>query len=82
MNILIETLKTNNKWSSRKLTMFVSFSLGCILGSYVVFSDYFLTKEINSYAIIVVGYLFGMATGQALIISKDKKVEIENNNQN
>lgn len=77
--ILNDTLKDRNgKYSRRSLTMFSSHVLGCVLGTFIVLSDLFLTSEINEYAWLVVGALFANGTGQALIISKDKKFESQN----
>ena len=76
VKILNDTLKDKNgKYSRRSLTMFSSHVLGCLLGTFIVLSDLFLTKEINAYAWLVVGALFANGTGAALIISKDKKFE-------
>ncbi len=72
--VLNDTLKDRNgKYSRRSLTMFVSFSIGCLCGIYIVVSDLFLPREINSYAWLVVGSLLAAGTGQAILIEKEKQ---------
>lgn len=74
--LIDDTLKKpNGKWDYRKLTAFVSFVLGGLSGLYVVLSDLFLLREINPYAIGVVGLFFSLATGQAVISTWNKKVD-------
>ena len=76
MKIIDDTLKKpNGKWDKQALTMMLSFMLGGFTGIFIVISDYFLTKEINPYAIIVVGYFLGMASGQAVIATWNKRVD-------
>ncbi len=76
MKIFRDTLqKPNGKWDYRKLTAFVAFVLGDVSGLYVVFSDFLLKKEINSYAIGVVGLFFSLATGQAVISTWNKRID-------
>ena len=67
--------KPNGKWDKQALTMFLFTILTAISGLYVVVSDYFLKKEINPYAIGVVGLFGSMATGQAVINIWNKKVD-------
>jgi hypothetical protein len=76
MKLLDDTLKKpNGKWDKQSLQMFLFTILTAISGLYVVASDYFLTKEINPYAIGVVGLFGGIATGQAIINVWNKKVD-------
>lgn len=76
MRIIDDTLKKpNGKWDYRKLTAFVAFILGDITGVYVVVSDFFLKREINPYAIGIVGLFFSLATGQSIIATWNKKVD-------
>lgn len=76
--IFEDTLKkANGKYDYRKLTSFVAFILGGFSGLYVVMSDLFLKREINPYAIGVVGLFFSLATGQAVIATWNKKVDKE-----
>ncbi len=76
--IVDDTLKKpNGKWDKQSLTMFVFGFLGAICGVYVVVSDYFLTKEINPSAIIVVGMFLSMAGYQANIVLRNKKIDKE-----
>lgn len=81
MKLIDDTLKKpNGKWDKQALTMFVSFFMACLLGSYVVVSDFFLNKEINPYAIVVVGYFIALSGGTAVVNIWNKKVDnrIEN----
>lgn len=74
--IFNDTLKDKNgKFSRRSLTMFVSFALACPLSVYIVISDLFLSREINSYAWLVVGTLLANGTGQAFLIEREKQRE-------
>jgi len=88
MKLLDDTLKKpSGKWDKQALTMFLFSILTAISGLYVVVSDYFLTKEINPYAIGVVGLFGSIATGQAVINVWNKKVDKnydidQNNNTN
>lgn len=76
MKLLDDTLKKpNGKWDKQSLTMFLFSILTALSGLYVVVSDYFLTKEINPYAIGVVGLFGSIATGQAVINVWNKKVD-------
>ena len=68
-------LKPNGKWDSRKLTAFTAFILGSLCGVFVTISDFLLTKEINPYAIAVVGLFFSLATGQTIVSTWNKKVD-------
>ena len=54
MKLIDDTLKTpQGKWSRKSLTMLSSFIIAIILGIYIVTSDFFISKEINKYAIDV-----------------------------
>jgi len=75
-NIVDDTLKKpSGKWDKQALTMLLFTVLTALTGIYVVVSDYFLKKEINQYAIIVVGLFGSMATGQAVVNVWNKKVD-------
>ena len=51
--ILEDTLKSpNGKWSRKSLTLFISFMLSIVLGSYIVIAPHF-SVVINQYAIEV-----------------------------
>jgi len=74
--LLNDTLKKpNGKWDKQALNMLLFTFLGAVTGLFIVISDYFLTKEINPYAIVVVGYFLGMASGQAIITTWNKRVD-------
>jgi hypothetical protein len=76
MKIINDTLKKpNGKWNRQALTMFLFSVLGAITGLYVVVSDYFLEKEINQHAIIVVGLFLTMASGQAVVTTWNKRID-------
>lgn len=69
MKVVSDTLKSpDGKWSRKSLTSFTSFAIAITIGIYIVSSDFFLTKEINKYAIsvfdsfiILAGYLLGVS---------------------
>jgi hypothetical protein len=79
MKILKDTLQSpNGKWSRKSLTMFVSFIISIILGTYIVASDYILKSEINRYAIdvfssfmLLVGALAGITVADKKLINKE-----------
>ena len=76
MKIIDDTLKKpSGKWDKQALNMFVFTILTAVTGLYIVVSDYFLDKEINQYAIVVVGLFGSMATGQAVVNVWNKKVD-------
>ncbi len=82
MKIIDDTLKkANGKWDKQALTMFVSFLMAIFLGTYIVVSDFYLSKEINPYAIVVEGYFVALSGGTAVMNIWNKKVDnrIENN---
>jgi len=75
-SIIDDTLKKpSGKWDKQALTMFLFSILTAISGLFIVVSDYFLEKEINPYAIGVVGLFGSIATGQAVINVWNKKVD-------
>jgi hypothetical protein len=52
--LISDTLKSpNGKWSRKSLTMFVSFKVSIILGTYIVISNYITNTPVNNYAIDV-----------------------------
>jgi hypothetical protein len=76
MKIFEDTLKKpNGKFDKQALQMFTFTVMTVLSGSFVIVSDYFLTREINPYAIAVVGLFGSMATGQAVINVWNKKVD-------
>ena len=76
MKIINDTLKKPiGRLDYRKLTMFLFTCLGALTGTFIVVSDYFLTKEINSYAIVVTGLFLTMASGQSVVATWNKKVD-------
>lgn len=80
MKILRDTLKKpNGRFDKQSLQMFTSFIVSIVFGAYIVFSDWWLEKEINSYAIVVEGYFVALAGGQAYLSMINKKVDVEYN---
>lgn len=76
MKLIDDTLKKpSGKWDKQAITMFVFSILTAMSGLFIVVSDYFLTKEINPYAIAVVGLFGSIATGQAVISTWNKKID-------
>jgi hypothetical protein len=76
MNRFIKTLeKSNGDLDYRKLTAFSSYVIGGACGVFIVISDLVLTKEINPYAIGVVGLFFGLASGQTYFSMQNKKID-------
>ena len=84
MKIIDDTIKKpNGKFDKQALTMFGSFLVSIFLGTYIVFSDYFLKDVINPYAIVVEGYFIGLTSGQAVVNVWNKKVDNKiNTNEN
>jgi uncharacterized membrane protein (DUF373 family) len=79
--ILNDTLKgPSGKYSRKSLTMFVSFIISIILGTYIVFSDKILNKEINKYSIDVF-YGFLMLTGGLSGVTVWDKFKNKNNEE-
>jgi uncharacterized membrane protein SpoIIM required for sporulation len=80
MKLLNDTLKKpSGKWDKQALTMFVAFCITIILGCYIVTSDYFLSKEINRYAIDVFFGFVALSSGQAAMNIWNKKVDYGHN---
>jgi len=81
--IIDSTLKSpNGKWSRKSLTLFISFAISIILGTYITLSDFILKEEINKYAIEVFnGFMLLVAalTGATVV---DKFATKNPNNQN
>ena len=67
--------KPNGKYDKQALQMFVFSIMTIFSGSFIIISDLVLTKEINPYAIAVVGLFGAIATGQAVINVWNKKVD-------
>lgn len=80
MKVFTDTVqKPNGKYDKQALQMLASFVIAILFGGYIVFSDFFLEKEINSYAIVVEGYFIALAGGQAYLNMQNKKVDAEYN---
>ena len=79
--LINDTLKSpNDKWSRKSLTMFISFLMCIILGSYIVISNYITEIPINSYAIdvfqgflLLVGALSGITVWDKQNMFNNKK---------
>ena len=67
--------KPNGKYDKQSIQMLTFTMMTILSGSFVVVSDYFLDKQINPYAIAVVGLFGTMASGQAVINVWNKKVD-------
>ena len=72
MKIINDTLKNNGKWSRKSLTAFVFSFLGVLVGLYIVLSDWFLTKEVNRYAIDVCFAFLALGGGTLALTVIDK----------
>lgn len=80
--ILEDTLKSpNGKWSRKSLTLFISFMLSIVLGSYIVIAPHFYVV-INQYAIevfnsfmLLVAALSGITVADKFTPSKNLKDE-------
>lgn len=59
MKIFNDTLKTNGKYDTKKLTIFVILINIVTLGTFIVISDKILDKVVNPYAIQVFMALLG-----------------------
>ena len=74
--IIDDTLKKpSGKWDKQALTMFLFVFLTALTGIYIVVSDLFLSKEINPYAVVVLGTFGTLATGQSVVNVWNKKVD-------
>ena len=83
MKLINDTLKKpNGKWDKQALTMFVAFVCTIIIGFYIVVCDYFLSKEINRYAIDVFFGFVALSSGQAALNIWNKKVDNYGQNYN
>lgn len=72
----------NGKWSRKSITLFTSFAISIILGTYITLSDFIIEEEINKYAIEVFnGFMLLVAalTGATVV---DKFATKSPNNQN
>ena len=82
MKILHDTLKSpNGKWSRKSLTLFISFILSIVLGSYIVIAPHFKVI-INQYAIevfnsfmLLVATLSGITVADKFTPNKEDKEE-------
>lgn len=82
MKILQDTLKSpNGKWSRKSLTLFVSFIIAIILGSYIVVAPH-ISVVINQYAIevfnsfmLLVAALSGITVADKFTPNKPSKDE-------
>ncbi len=73
--IINDTLKTpRGKWSRKSLTILTTFIFVLILGTFIVVSDKFLDKEVNSYAIQVFNSLLLFLTALMGLTEASKKV--------
>lgn len=52
-DIVNDTLKSQGKWSMKRLTAFVVINFVLALGTFIVISDKVLSREVNRYAIDV-----------------------------
>jgi hypothetical protein len=60
--LINDTLKTNDKWSRKSLTILTTFIFILALGTFIVISDNILEKEVNRYAIDVFNSLLVFET--------------------
>lgn len=74
-NIIKDTLKTNSKWSMKRLTAFVVVIFVLVLGTFIVISDKVLEKEVNKYAIEVFQALLLFLATLMGIAEFGKKIE-------
>lgn len=75
IKILEDTLKgPNGKFSRKSLTAFFSFIMACLVGVFIVISDWFLPelKTINQYAIMVFWGFLSLAGGAITLSVVDK----------
>lgn len=82
--IINDTLKSNGKWSMKRLTAFVTFNFVLVLGTFIVISDKLLKSPINQYSIEVfnslllfLATLMGIAEFGKKIVNKEIKTEEE-----
>jgi hypothetical protein len=73
--IINDTLKSpNGRWSRKSLTTLSSWIMAIMSGAFITISDYFLSKEINSYAIQVF-YGFLMLSGGTTAMTVYEKLK-------
>ena len=71
--IISDTLKgPDGKYSRKSLTILACLIMSFLVGSFIVLSDYFLTKEINQYAILVFYGFLGVGGGTLGLTVIDK----------
>jgi len=76
--LINDTLKSpNGKWSRKSLTMFVSFVIAIILGTYIVIANYITERPINQYAIEVF-YGFLLLSGGTSVLTVYDKIKTRN----
>lgn len=81
--LINDTLKApNGKWSRKSLTMFTSFVVAIILGTYIVISNYITKTPISIYAIdvfqammLLTGALSGVTVWDKQSLYKNQKEE-------
>jgi hypothetical protein len=71
--IINDTLKSpDGKWSRKSLTMLSAWIMAILSGIFILISDYFLSEEINKYAIdVFYGFLL-LAGGTSAMTVWDK----------
>jgi len=74
-NIIKDTLKTNGKWSMKRLTAFVVVIFVLVLGTFIVISDKVLEREVNKYAIEIFQSLLLFLATLMGIAEFGKKIE-------
>ena len=74
-SIIKDTLKTNGKWSMKRLTAFVVVIFVLVLGTFIVISDKVLEREVNKYAIEVFQALLLFLATLMGIAEFGKKIE-------
>jgi hypothetical protein len=82
--IINDTLKTNDKWSRKSLTILTTFIFILALGTFIVISDKILEKEVNRYAIDVFNsllvfesLLMGLSEASKKFVNKVEPVKEE-----
>lgn len=79
--IIDDTLKSpNGKFSRKSLTMFSSWIMAILTGTFITLSDYIIKQEINKYAIDVF-YGFLLLAGGTSVITVWDKIKNKNNGQ-
>lgn len=81
--ILNDTLKgPSGKYSRKSLTMFISFGVSILLGSYIVFANYITEIPVNEYAIDVFYGFLMLAGGTSVVTVWDKFKNRDNGSNN